>query len=155
MQIVTLRDNTRYKRLGDPISLVTGAIGIYNSLASLFGGGESAGGYDSTGRFIPGDLNNRLTFFSQRMAQNGVVITDINKEIVDSFIYAPSGWQGNIDNYIASVVQDKKNNPQKYLPTPTPAPSPLPSLGGFNYSSLLLFGAGVFVVSQILESKKR
>jgi len=155
MRIVTLRDNANYNnRLGDPVTTV---LGLFSALSSIFGGGESKGGYDSTGRFIPGDINNRLNFLSQRMAANGLTIGDIDKNLVDSFIYSPSGWQGNIDNYVYQVAADKKANPQKYplTPTVTPAPAPAPSLGGFDISSLLLVGAGVFLVAQILGSKKR
>ena len=155
-RIQTLRDNANYQRLGDPVSIAMAAVQVYGALKGIFGGGESAGGYDSTGRFIPGDINNRLNFLSQRIASNGLTIGDIDKNLVDSFISAPSGWQGNIDRYIAQVVADKRANPQKYPLTPatTSTPTVLPSLGSFNISSLLLVGAGVFIVSQILGSKK-
>ncbi len=160
-RIQTLRDNTNEGGHTDPISIAVAAASIFGSLKSIFGGGESAGGYDSTGRFNPGDINNRLNFLSQRIASNGLTIGDIDKNLVDSFIYSPSGWQGNIDNYIAQVVADKRANPQKYPLTPATTTAPIltptasPSLGSFNISSLLLVGAGVFLVAQILGSKKR
>lgn len=164
MKIVTLRNNerTNYTPLRDPVSVAMAGIQIFSALKGIFGGGN-AGGYDSTGKFIPGDINNRLSFFSQRLAQNGLTQNDIDIDLVNSFIYSPSGWQANIDKYVLAVSQDKKANPEKYVYTPTPGTiSPgggnvpmVSGLSNLNLTSLLMIGAGVFLVAQMLSTKRR
>lgn len=148
----------------DPVSIATAAVSVYNVLSGIFGGGGNKGGYVN-GRFVPGDLNNRLAFLSQRLVDYGLSAYDIDKALVDSFIYQPSGWQGNIDRYVLSVYNDKKANPNKYNNTPTPgggtaiytdgSGASLSGFGNTNFTTILLIGAGVFVLANVLGGKKR
>ena len=158
MIITTLRDNARYKPLRDPIAVITAVAALTSSLKSIFGGGEDDGHWEA-GRFIPGDLNNRLEFLAQRMSRFGLTTSDIDRDVVDTFIYQPSGWQGNIDNYVAEVYQDKKNNPQKYSFNNTPSGMPANlNTSGFdmsNLSTLLMYGIAAGLIYSLVSGKKR
>jgi hypothetical protein len=153
MKIHTLRD---YTRLSEP---VTAAASILTGLLGLFGGNK---GEWVNGRFIPGDIDNRLNFLAQRLAQYGLTELDIDKARVDAFIYSPSGWQGNIDNYVISVYQDKQANPDKYnnrTYSPTAFnPSQMNTgnlFGGMNVQTVLLVGAGLFLAMNYLSKNRK
>lgn len=162
MRLYTLRDNAA--RLGgDPVTVgtvVTSAASIFNGLLGLFGGGESAGEYVN-GRFVPGDINNRLQFIASRMQQYGVTENDLDMVELQNIVYAPGVWQGQVDNYIISVYQDKKQNPQNYPKYQTAYNTGLNTAGGlqlgnFGVSDFVLIGAGVFIIWQLLgKGKKR
>lgn len=162
MKILTLRDNQNYTRLGDgftdSIPVVGSVISLIGSLTKLFGG-ESAGGYDESGRFIPGDIDNRLKFFAQRLQEYGLSAADIDKILVDTFIYQPSGWQANIDNYVLQVYQDKLANPEKYKnKTPGNTGGGGTNLAGMfsgmSVTTILLIGAAVYFGAQMLGKKR-
>jgi hypothetical protein len=163
MKILTLRDNTkRYQPLGDVWTDIGSSLPVVGSAISLLSnlfGGDNAGGYVN-GRFVPGDINNRLQFFAQRLTQYGLSVSDIDQATVDSFIYQPSGWQGNIDRYVLEVYQDKTANPGKYKKTIAnifngTGAGVTSSLGGMNITTILLVGAAVYFGAQMLGSKKR
>lgn len=172
MKLVTFRNNeSAYRGLSDPVSVAMAAVAVYNVLAPIFGGKGNAGGYDSTGRFIPGDIDNRLRFLSTSMARNGLTTNDIDKNLVDSFIYQPSGWQGNVDRYTQQLGDDKKLNPEKYLNKQTPGENggggnisypgtygggvSSSGFGDINIGTILLVGAGVFILANVLGGNKR
>lgn len=162
MRILTLRDNSSYRALGEPITATIAAVATTaNLLASLFGGGN-AGGYDETGRFIPGDIDNRLQFLAQWMSRYGLNTSDIDKSLVDTFIYQEGGWQGQVSSYVQQVAEDKKNNPEKYVNKQifNGGNAGLNmngglNLGGMNVTTILLIGAAVYLGAQLLGKGKR
>ncbi len=164
MKILTLRDNQRrYQPLGDIWEDIGSSLPVVGSAISLLSnlfGGDNPGGYVN-GRFLPGDIKNRLQFFAQRLTQYGLSVSDIDQATVDSFIYQPDGWQGNIDRYVLEVYQDKKANPEKYKKTIANLFSPGTGaggsslLGGMNITTILIIGAAVYFGAQMLGSKKR
>ncbi|NMD00042.1 MAG: hypothetical protein GYA62_10010 [Bacteroidales bacterium] len=155
MKLITLRDNTTLG--GDPI---TAGLSILDGLMNLFGGGEGKGQYVN-GRFVPGDINNRLQWIASRMQQYGVTEYDLDIKDLENIVYGEGVWQGKVDNYIISVYLDKKQNPQNY-------PKYKNAYGqnygtadasllnpNFNLSSILLIGAGIYLMSSLMSKKRK
>ncbi|MEW6508393.1 MAG: hypothetical protein AB1432_11665 [Bacteroidota bacterium] len=163
MKLYTLRDNVA--RLGgDPVTIITSTASILNGLLTLFGGGEGAGEWVN-GRFVPGDINNRLQFIASRMQQYGVTQYDLNRQELENIVYSPGVWQGQVDNYIISVYLDKKQNPQNYPKYKTEYNSGSNTsdsntsaglqLGNLGFTEILLIGAGVYFVAKLLGTGKK
>ena len=162
MILRTLRDNQspRYNGLSEPVTIITSVIAIASGLMKIFGGTDP-GHYDSTGRFIPGDLNNRLQFLAEWMSRYGLTAYDIDKNLVDSFIYQPSGWQGEVSGYVQRTAEDKKNNPQNYYPNvkrnsaPDTNKNSATLFGNMDITTILLIGAAAYAFMQLAGNKRK
>ena len=64
----------------------------------------SSGGINASGVFIPGDIANRQAQTAQWTAQAGLLPTDLNQTTVNAILDVQSGWQANIQTYIAKVA---------------------------------------------------
>lgn len=141
-RIVTLRDNVN--RLADPFTTIASVVAGLNSVLGLFGQISGQGEWVN-GRFIPGDIQNRLQFVASRLIQYGLTECDVDKVHLENIIYGMGVWQGQVDNYVISIYEDKKINPQKYVG----CPGRNNNTAGFDLSGLstaLLVGMGVFLV---------
>jgi hypothetical protein len=147
--------------------IATGATALFNA---IFGGSSaSAGGYNSAGVFIPGDIQSRQTQTAAWMAAAGLTTADISSTSINTILDTPSGWQAAIQQYIANVAAKKIAGTNQPNLTPTNTNTGLTTtavlsnkststtsaslLSGGTLTTVLLIGAGVFIVTTLIKSK--
>lgn len=144
------------------MGLIAGSIPIVGGLVeNIFDqilGSANPGSYDSSGRFVPGDIESRIQKVRGFMAERGLTDSDVVFSELVSWLYIPSGWQSKVTIYLDQVAYDKKNkaynNPHDYQ---NPDPSTNDGAGA-NYKSpdVVLAGVGLgggwtlFIVAGIL-----
>ena len=159
MTLRTLRDNAR---LGEPVTVITTIATVFASLLKIFGG-NNPGHYDATGRFVPGDYQNRLAFLAEWLHRYGLTEYDIDQNLVDSYIREPSGWQGMVSGYVQQLAAEKQQNPNEFYPhkkrTTVPGGTGTGTTGanlfGGDITTILLIGAAAYIFLTMSKGKKR
>ena len=166
-EVVTLKDNAGFRDGFDPTSLIGIILG---QLQNLFAGADP--GHYENGRFIPGDLQQRLQYSANRIGSYGVanvadqnIIYDILTEMAPAPFNQGGSWQGNLDEYLIYL----KNGVQNGTIIPGQTSNPLApgtgnvTGGGFAYNFatfgnllpvLLIGGLGFYAFRNKKKSKK-
>jgi hypothetical protein len=79
--------------------------GVLDLGFNIFGGDK---GHYENGRFVPGDLQSRIAKANARIISFGLSPADVDENVVNRILYVESGWQGNLDNYLYSIIEAKK-----------------------------------------------
>ena len=106
--IITFKDNLADPITGNILSLVL------TQLQNLFSGVDP--GHWENGRFIPGDLEQRLNYAAQRITFYNVasvadqsIIYDILTEVPPAQYAGGGSWQGNLDSYLGTLQRGLQN----------------------------------------------
>lgn len=81
--------------------------GAAGSIFDFIAGGTNKGAYQGN-RFIPGDIQSRLSTVEGWIRQRGLTGADVDQQILENFIYVEGGWQGNVGNYLDQVLKNKR-----------------------------------------------
>jgi hypothetical protein len=79
--------------------------GVLDLGMNIFGGDK---GHYENGRFIPGDIQSRISKANARIISFGLSPADVDENVINRILYVESGWQGNLDNYLYSIIDAKK-----------------------------------------------
>lgn len=79
--------------------------GVLDLGFNIFGGDK---GHYENGYFVPGDLQSRIAKANARIISFGLSPADVDNNILKRILYVESGWQGNLDNYLYSIIEAKK-----------------------------------------------
>ena len=79
--------------------------GVLDLGLNIFGGDK---GHYENGYFVPGDLQSRIAKTNARIVSFGLSPADVDPNIIKRILYVESGWQGNLDNYLYSIIEAKK-----------------------------------------------
>ncbi len=79
--------------------------GVLDLGFNIFGGDK---GHYENGYFVPGDIQSRIAKANARIFSFGLSPADVDNNILKRILYVESGWQGNLDNYLYSIIEAKK-----------------------------------------------
>jgi len=79
--------------------------GVLDLGFNIFGGDK---GHYENGYFVPGDIQSRIAKANARIISFGLSPADVDSNILKRILYVESGWQGNLDNYLYSIIEAKK-----------------------------------------------
>jgi len=87
-----------------PVAPIIGS--IVGGIVDIFGGGDD--GHWEGDKFIPGDLQNRITTVNSWIAQLGLQ-GKVDWKIIEDYLLTPGVWQDKVRNYLTQLYNDIKS----------------------------------------------
>lgn len=108
---------------------------LFDSVFDDLFGTVDKGHYDASGRFYPGDYEQRLQQANTWIRQAGVN-NIVDRKKLDDLLRLPSGWQGAVTNYINQLKKFADNPVSKGI-------SDLSNLAGSSPVPMFLIGGAL------------